>query len=55
MGLFFLTAMISSLLTGVGRDAQYIAEVIAARENAAQAKGKKKRTPDMERQVIETG
>lgn len=55
VGLFFLTAMTSSLLTGVGRDAKYIAEMIAAREDAAQAKGQKRRMPDMERQVIEAG
>jgi putative flavoprotein involved in K+ transport len=55
VGLFFLTAMTSSLLTGVGRDAKYIAEAIAARDKVAQAKGEARRSPGMERQVVEAG
>lgn len=38
VGLFFLTALTSSLLTGVGRDAKYIAEAIAARSDVPRAR-----------------
>jgi putative flavoprotein involved in K+ transport len=38
VGLFFLYALSSSLLTGVGRDAKYIAEAIAARSDVPQAR-----------------
>lgn len=40
VGLFFLYALSSSLLTGVGRDAKYIANAIAARSVASTAANK---------------
>jgi hypothetical protein len=39
VGLFFLYAQSSSLLTGVSRDAKYIAKAIAARSAAVEAAG----------------
>lgn len=39
VGLFFLYALSSSLITGVSRDAKYVAETIAARSAASPASG----------------
>lgn len=46
VGLFFLHALSSSLLTGVGRDARYVAEAIAARSSEREAAGAARRRPE---------
>jgi putative flavoprotein involved in K+ transport len=53
VGLFFQSSMTSSLLTGVGKDAKYIAEAIAARSPVPRAPGEVAPSPGRSRQVME--